>query len=308
MTFWREATPPEEGLAARGSYVLERCRACGTAAVAAGQRHGESGELYEAGAYGSGPMRLERVVTAYRGLVVGERLRFLRGLRTGARVLEVGCGDGRLLVALAGRGYAVRGIEPARGRASAARTRGIAVEAVPVDEARVPPGSQDAVVLWHVLEHMDDPGHALDLVRGWLAPRGRVVVAVPNLASLQARLGGDRWFHQDVPRHLTHFTAAGLAALLERSGFRIEETRQLLFEHNALGMWQTLLNRLTTQRNTVQVFVKRSARHGTRASAARDAAVVALFGPLLILPATALELVAGLAGRGGTIVVEARRA
>ena len=46
-------------------------------------------------------------------------------------------------------------------------------------------------------------------------PAGTLVVAVPNLGSVQARIGGDRWFHQDVPRHRTHLTPAGASALLD---------------------------------------------------------------------------------------------
>ena len=32
---------------------------------------------------------------------------------------------------------------------------------------------------------------------------GVLVVAAPNMAALQARLGGRTWFHLDVPRHRT---------------------------------------------------------------------------------------------------------
>jgi 2-polyprenyl-3-methyl-5-hydroxy-6-metoxy-1,4-benzoquinol methylase len=40
------------------------------------------------------------------------------------------------------------------------------------------------VILGHVLEHVDDPVAILRQVRGWLAPGGRVLAAVPNSRSL----------------------------------------------------------------------------------------------------------------------------
>ena len=49
--------------------------------------------------------------------------------------------------------------------------------------------------------------------RGCAAGCGRaatLLVGVPDLDSLQARLGGPRWYHLDLPRHRTHFTARGI--------------------------------------------------------------------------------------------------
>ena len=42
----------------------------------------------------------------------------------------------------------------------------------------------DTVVLGHVLEHVEDPVHVLRLVRGWTAPGGVALAAVPNSHSL----------------------------------------------------------------------------------------------------------------------------
>jgi predicted SAM-dependent methyltransferase len=187
----------------------------------------------------------------------------------------------------------------------AALARSLPVEPVALDDADFPPGEADLVVLWHVLEHLDDPHGALRQVRRWLRPEGRLVVALPNLASLQARIGGDRWFHQDVPRHRTNFTVAGVDRLLRRSGFSPTTTRHLLMEQNWLGMWLTLLNRLTIDRDVPFRFAKRDLRYRNRRDAAWDAFVSVLAGIPLIPVAVSLELAAGLARRGGTVVVHA---
>ena len=217
----------------------------------------------------------------------------------------MGAGDGRFVGRLSAAGYAATGIEPSATGSALARSRGAKVANVGIEEARIDPGSRDAVILWHVLEHLRDPGGALDRVREWLAPGGRAIVACPDLSSLQARIGGDAWFHQDVPRHRTHFTSRGLCTLLERAGFHLERVSHLLIEQNPLGMWQTLLNRLTGERDVAFRFLKRDLGMVSPRDRWRGLLTTAVAGPLLVPVALLLELGAGLAGRGGTMVVEA---
>jgi SAM-dependent methyltransferase len=264
-----------------------------------------SARLYEAGTYAAARRSLDPLLEPLRRVTDLDRGRFVAAIPPGARVLEVGAGDGRFLAHLASAGYRVSGIEPSAAACAQARARGVEIENVAIADARREPRSQDAVVVWHVLEHLDDPEAALRRLHEWLVAGGRVVVACPNLGSLQARIGGDAWFHQDVPRHRTHFTSAGLRLLLERTGFRIERVRHLLIDQNSLGMWQTLLNRLTRQRDVAFRFIKRDLGEVGRGERRRDLIVTAIAGPLLVPVALALELGAGVGRRGGTIVVEA---
>jgi len=229
--------------------------------------------------------------------VNAERMRFVGDLPAGARVLEIGAGDGRFVARMRARGLDARGVEPSPSARERARARGIELSA----ELRGNGEHEDAIVFWHVLEHLPDPAAALGSARRALAPSGTLVVAVPNLASLQARIGGDRWFHQDVPRHLTHLTPGGLTTLLARSGFGPPRISHLGMEQNPLGMWQTLLNLATSERNVGFRLLKRDMPlRGGRAKL--DAALTVLLGLPLALFAPLLELGAGLARRGGTIV------
>jgi SAM-dependent methyltransferase len=175
------------------------------------------------------------------------------------------------------------------------------VERVALEAAHIYDASLGAITLWHVLEHLDDPGGALARLRAWLRPGGILLLGVPNLDSLQARLGGPHWFHLDVPRHRTHFTAAGIERLLERSGFGVVRTGHVLLEHNPFGLWQSLVSRATPTGSWLYHALKRNAP--VRAA---DALPTALAVPLAPVAALA-ELGAGLAGRGGTVAVAAVR-
>jgi SAM-dependent methyltransferase len=263
----------------------------------------EAAVLYEGGVYADAAGRADRLIEPLRRLVDADRMRRLRGLGGGARVLEIGAGDGRLVARLREAGFEARGAEPSPSARARAAARGIELAA----QAQAAEGSQDAVVLWHVLEHLPEPLATLEQARRWLRPPGQLLVAVPNLGSLQAAIGGDRWFHQDVPRHRTHFTARGLALLLARAGFAPTRISHLVVEQNALGMWQTLLNRATRERNVAFRLLKRVP--GLRGPQARgDLVLTALLAAPLALAAPILELGAGLARRGGSVVALARPA
>jgi SAM-dependent methyltransferase len=301
---WRAATPSDPQLAGGGPFELRRCASCGSA-VTVGDAP-DRAAMYEGGTYAPARGLARRLLAPLRSLAERDRLRFVSHLGPGARVLEVGAGDGKLVAAMRGAGLEARGIDPSPAACAAARSIGAEVANVGIDEAELPAASEDAVVIWHALEHLDRPGEALARVRGWLRPQGSLIVAVPNLASLQARLGGDRWFHQDVPRHRVHLTPDGATKLLERSGFRVERVRHLLVEQNPLGMWQTMLNRLTRERDFAFRALKRDLGPGRGAARARDWAVTLIAGPLLAPVAIIAELAAGICGRGGSIVVQAR--
>lgn len=179
---------------------------------------------------------------------------------------------------------------------------GLEVVRAGVEDVELPEHAYDVAVLWHVLEHLADPAAALGRVHGWLSPQGRLLVGVPNLDSVQARLGGERWFHLDPQRHLVHFTPGGLARLLERTGFRVLARRQPLLDQAVPGMWMTLLNRLTRRRDALRAFVRHEDVE------ARDLAITALAGGPLLAAGALLELAAAAAGRGGAIAVLAEPA
>lgn len=85
-----------------------------------------------------------------------------------ARVLEVGCGDGRLARALDDLAYRVVAIDPAA-------PEGAIFQAVSLEEF-ADPGRFDAVVASRSLHHIHDLAGALSKLHRLLVPEGRLIV------------------------------------------------------------------------------------------------------------------------------------
>jgi SAM-dependent methyltransferase len=212
--------------------------------------------LYRSGFYVPAPPRGGKLARELHRLSSAIRLRELDGLAPG-RLLDVGSGKGAFLAAARDAGWDALGVEYAPEAAEAARaTFGVDVIVGDFLEVRQL-GTFDVVTMWHVLEHLTNPMGALAHAAESLKPGGRLLVSVPNLDSLQARLGGDDWFHLDLPRHLFHFTPRSLTTLVERAGFRVDRISYLYPEVEVIGLVQTALNRLGIENDLLYRFAKR---------------------------------------------------
>ena len=144
------------------------------------------------------------------------------------RVLDIGCGNGTLLAHLAELGWKVQGLETDPAAAAIARHRGLSVVTDSLETASLPAGTFDAVVMSHVIEHVDAPLTVLERCMTLLKPGGRLVLLTPNIRSFGHRRFGRDWLHLDPPRHLHLFSTTSLRRLAEGAGFDIDKVCTVL--------------------------------------------------------------------------------
>jgi SAM-dependent methyltransferase len=139
-------------------------------------------------------------------------------------LLDLGCWVGFLLAEARERGWRrVTGVEPSEfGSAYAREQLGLEVIRAGMFEAALPERAFDAVTLGDVIEHLVDPGAALDRIRGLLRDGGVVWMALPDAGSAVARAMGKRWWSV-IPTHVQYFTRSSIGTLLRRHGFEVLE-------------------------------------------------------------------------------------
>jgi SAM-dependent methyltransferase len=81
------------------------------------------------------------------------------------------------------------------------------------------PRAFQAITMWDVIEHLDDPHRALAACRDRLAPGGWLFLSTPDAGSLIARALGKRWYYQDPLQHINLFSRRNLRRVLRDSGF-----------------------------------------------------------------------------------------
>lgn len=174
--------------------------------------------------------RLQRVwesgkVKLYRELVGdGER-----------KLLDVGCGDGRLLALLRDFGdpaWQLLGLEFDERAIAQCRAMGFEAFAERVEDFADRPdqqGSYDAIIMLQLIEHVEDPALLCERVHLLLKPGGVFIIETPNLAGLDYRIFKGRWWgHYHFPRHWNLFSSDSLVRMLEDRGFEIVRRESLI--------------------------------------------------------------------------------
>ncbi|MGN9780583.1 methyltransferase domain-containing protein [Nonomuraea sp. ZG12] len=135
---------------------------------------------------------LDQVAASPPGRAYKRHVLDLLDLRPGQRVLDLGCGPGTDLAAMAGLvapdGLVV-GVDRdpvmlAEARARTARHRLIEIRGGDVHEPPLPDGSVDRARTDRVLQHVEDPSRVLAEFRRVARPGGRIVLAEPDWEGL----------------------------------------------------------------------------------------------------------------------------
>jgi 2-polyprenyl-3-methyl-5-hydroxy-6-metoxy-1,4-benzoquinol methylase len=140
-------------------------------------------------------------------------------VRGEGKLLDFGCGHGKLLRRMREAGWDVIGLDFSEQAVSAVRASGLTAYQGTLPHPEIALNRFDAVVMEHALEHVPDPLPVLRAARDVLRPGGTLLIQVPNFNAWEVHRFGEFAIQVDLPRHLLHFEPRALAKMLESAGF-----------------------------------------------------------------------------------------
>jgi 2-polyprenyl-3-methyl-5-hydroxy-6-metoxy-1,4-benzoquinol methylase len=160
-------------------------------------------------------------------------------MKKNKKLLDVGCGTGTITSTLRDAlSLDVVGVEPHPERAEQARTEGLNVITGVYDQTFAQRNEKfDYILFADVLEHLVDPAEMLREVKNSLAPDGRVLASIPNVAhwTVRAQLLFGNFNYKPTgimdATHLRWFTRRSVRRLFEAAGYEVEDIR------GAAGGW-----------------------------------------------------------------------
>lgn len=180
-------------------------------------------------------------------------------LPDGARILDVGCGDGfhlRLLREFGNKTWILEGVDLDRRAIDAAERSDLNVHFGSVESLGLDAESYDLVFMIQTIEHVERPDEILAAVSNLVRPGGRIVIVTDNTETVDFSLfKKGYWGGYHFPRHLNLFNKTSLGKLARNAGLSVAGLTTIVSPvnwvysiHNALvdkGAPQFLINRFT---------------------------------------------------------------
>ena len=153
-------------------------------------------------------------------------LEYCGPLPDGARILDVGCGDGfhlRLLREFGNKSWDLEGVDLDRRAIEAAERAGSNVHFGSIESLDLKPESYDVIYTIQTIEHVERPDEFLAAVSRLVKPGGRVVIVTDNTDSVDFGLfKKGYWGGYHFPRHLNLFNKTSLSKLAQKTGLLVD--------------------------------------------------------------------------------------
>ncbi len=213
-------------LVSKEVFHISQCTSCGFKFTSNAPTENEVGPYYNSEEYvehsDTNKGLIYSVYHRAREIMLGYKLRKIQKLGVGKKLLDVGSGSGYFMNHMNQNGYHTTGVEISD------KARELCKEKFGI-EARIPADflsgnldkDFDLITLWHVFEHVYTYDEYFDLFKSSLKENGRLILALPNCNSADARMYGEHWAAYDTPRHLWHFTPKTIEQFATKRGFKL---------------------------------------------------------------------------------------
>lgn len=162
------------------------------------------------------------------------------------RVLDIGCGVGVFLLEMRKKHWETYGVEINEKAAKLGRCKaGLNISTGNLVEASFPDNYFDYIRSNHSFEHMVNPNEVLEEIYRILKSNGKLLIGVPNIDGLNAKLFKQYWWYLGAPVHPFNYSVKTLSMILEKQNFVIEKVSYNSDYSGILGSMQIFLNRHT---------------------------------------------------------------
>jgi len=153
--------------------------------------------------------------------VARERIKLVKRLLGNGKILEVGPGSGELLMAAAKERFEVEAVECSRRLCSHLRSiSSCKIYDGMLEEVDFGSTKFDAVLSFHVIEHVPDPKTHLECTARIVNPGGYLILTTPNARSWDHRMFESRWTGYQLA-HLNLFSRDSMELCLKSAGWNV---------------------------------------------------------------------------------------
>lgn len=163
-----------------------------------------------------------------------QRLKEIKEIQTGGRLLDIGCGTGDFLKIAGDSGYQAEGTEISSFAQECCQAQGLKVYLGNLAGLNLPRSSFDCITMWDIIEHLSDPKAYLKESRRLLREEGLLALKTPNVTLELFKI--IKLFNSIIPqtsyllhpsKHIFYFTPETLGKLLELCGFQILKVKKV---------------------------------------------------------------------------------
>ncbi len=223
-------------------FEIKKCSSCGFKITENIEDEENIGKYYQSENYISHSNTSKGIVNSvYHGVrkyMLGRKRRLVEkvtSLKNG-QILDVGTGTGFFLNEMKENGWKVSGTEKSEEARNFAKNE-FGLNNLPSEDLfQLKDKSYDVITLWHVLEHIHRLDENMETFHRLLKEEGKLVIAVPNHSSYDAKHYKQFWAAYDVPRHIWHFAPSQMEKLGAKHGFELTAINTMPFDSFYVSM------------------------------------------------------------------------
>lgn len=221
-------------------FIIKQCASCGFKITSPRPTEEDLPSYYESEDYVSHSDTTKGIINflyqKVKAITLNQKEKLISGLNTSNKILDLGCGTGDFLKFVSEKGWKTTGLEPDSGARNLALKK-LPGQIHPIENLfELPSQSFGIITMWHVLEHVSELNKYMIQLNLLLENNGKLIIALPNPESADAKHYKEYWAAYDVPRHLFHFSKKNITELALKHNFKLEFIKPMVFDSFYVSM------------------------------------------------------------------------